>query len=335
MRMNLAKIGAAFLVSTEFVCAQVELNLPEKTREELVTLYQTAGEYLKLCSPYYAAKASNTVARLRIFDVPKLAGPPARAIDGELLLQVWPDSLRILSIENRCMFDKYDSREAIKHSPTLQTTSTLNSTDAVERAKEYLKVFKMPLPPEFREPDVRFNYIKKSRWEVRWHRFSGQYAWDDGRAGAGGTVTGETVWVIFHEKDGLQSLGNGSYSPEPKRLEVKFSKEEAIAKAEKCVPLVQRTPFYRDRRRDGFVTKTLMSCELKVAVPNWLLDPKRATWIGNNAPKETRLCWIVRFETRDTKERKDEQGKTYKLMSPQITIYIDAATGEVVGAMFT
>jgi hypothetical protein len=72
------------------------------------------------------------------------------------------------------------------------------------------------------------------------------------------------------------------------------------------------------------------SAELRISVPNWLLDPARAVWIREKPPEETRLCWVVRFRTTDTVDR-----RSMKLTPVEILIYIDAATGEVVGANFT
>ena len=332
--MNLIRIVLILLSSMGLASAQMELNLTEKTREELVKMYQVASEKLKRCSPFYAAAATSSVAKLEIRSIPGFFGPPHIGIDGDLLLQVRADSHRFKSVVNRFLSHKYDSLEAKRHPPTdLQTTPALDSAAAIERAKEYLKVFEMPLPPTSVQPDAKFNGTHKSCWTIRWRRFSGQYVWD--WEYGSGTTPSETMWVNFHEKEGLEGLGSGFCCPEPKSLEVKLSKEEAIAKAEKCVPLVQRTPVYLARRMDGFVVKTVLSCELKVAAPNWLLDPKRATWIRNSVPNETRLCWIVQFTTRDTKEHKDAEGKIHTLMAPIITIYLDAATGEVVGAMFT
>jgi hypothetical protein len=128
------------------------------------------------------------------------------------------------------------------------------------------------------------------------------------------------------------------FTPAPKSLEVSVTREDAVRKAMEAVPKVMETPFYQQTRADGFVADKVKSCELKVAIPNWLLDPKRAEWITEKLPEETRLCWVVRISTVDAKaadrpKRKD--GKVGELMRPDILVYIDAASGEIVGAYFT
>ena len=75
----------------------------------------------------------------------------------------------------------------------------------------------------------------------------------------------------------------------------------------------------------------LHKAELLIAAPNWLLDPKRAVWLRDKPPEETRLCWVVTFTSVYT--GKEEPGTM--LAPPMFIVYIDAATGEIVGANFT
>ena len=215
-----------------------------------------------------------------------------------------------------------------------QETATLTREAAIERAKEYLKIFKIDVPPGYKLEEANFGRYgeEHSCWQVSWRRFSGPYQWDWYSLGT------ESVFVDFYEKEGLWGLYSCRCDcPEPKRLEVKITKEEAIAKATRSVPLVQRNPSYRSSMRDGFVAKSVKSCELLVSAPNWWFDPKRCTFMSvGKAPTETRLCWKVELETIDSKEekrrRKGELGPQDSLIAPEMTIYIDAATGEAVGA---
>lgn len=75
----------------------------------------------------------------------------------------------------------------------------------------------------------------------------------------------------------------------------------------------------------------LREVELKVVAPNWLLDPKRAVWLRTKPAEEMRVCWAVHCLTRPG----TEEITLKKLLPPQIVIYIDAATGEAVGAGFS
>ena len=109
------------------------------------------------------------------------------------------------------------------------------------------------------------------------------------------------------------------------------SKEAAIAKASKAVPLIQRSPYYLQCRLPGFVASGVHKAELLIAAPNWLLDPKRAIWLRDKLPDETRLCWVVTFTSVYAKKTDPDE----MLIPPLFLVYIDAATGEVVGANFT
>ena len=89
--------------------------------------------------------------------------------------------------------------------------------------------------------------------------------------------------------------------------------------------------------RDGFVAKSVTNCELRVSAPNWWFGPKPCTYMSvGKAPTETRLCWKIKIATMDSKQeerrRKGELGSDESLIAPEMTIYIDAATGEAVGA---
>jgi hypothetical protein len=311
-----------------FASAQ-EGKIPKQLQEELTKLYQQAAEYMRRSSPLFAEKATNSNANFRIRSFQGTGKPRSlemfRDLNRDLYMEVWADSLRVIRVNNQAMSNKYNSREARNHPPEEQKTPSLTETEAIERAKNYMRVFGMEVPPCFRLKGAKFNYAGFTfRWSVSWGRFSGQYPWD------GEYMPSDHACVVFHEKYGLSSIANVCCCPEPKTLNVKLSKEQAITKAEKCVPLVQRTSFYRSRLLDGFVSKAIRSCELKVAAPNWLLDPKRAVWIRKGPPEETRLCWVVQFETVDVKAQ-ERKGSLY---SPSIVIYIDAATGETVGAVF-
>lgn len=209
----------------------------------------------------------------------------------------------------------------------------LGFSDAVERAKVYLDSYGIKLPESVRLKTVAFDRAPfPGAWEVRWEPVWGGYAQDEF------VSLPETAWVIFHEQLGLQSVGSGIMAPAPASLVVTISRDEAIYKAERLVADVMRTPYYRMARREGFKATALDSCELKVVKPNWLLDPQRASWPSPEEVIETRLCWMVRFNTDvigPDVDTKLEDGTVTKLKRPDIVIYIDAATGECVGAGYS
>ena len=164
-------------------------------------------------------------------------------------------------------------------------------------------------------------------WYVVWVPTDGGYPYDEFVK----DFYNPCIGICFSEKYGLVSFTNALFPPPPKTTEVRIPREAAIFKAEKAVPLVMLTPYYRQCRMPGFKVSGVKSAELRIAYPNWMLDPARAIWPWDGPPKETRLCWIVRFITVDTVERE----KGIKLFPPDVLIYVDAATGEIVGADFT
>ena len=213
-----------------------------------------------------------------------------------------------------------------KRAEDKQTIPELSILEALQRARTYLALLEVALPTNCVIQRLAFNQGYPSQWDVRWAPSVNGYMYDEFLHSHE-----QSVAVIFHEKDGLVCYGRDWDFPPPKSTEVKISRNDAILKASKCVPLVMKTPFYQGARAQGFKVTELKSAELKIAMPNWLLDPKRAIWLLKTPPKETRLCWIVIFTTVDSKKRK----KGLKLLPVDVLIYIDAGTGEVVGANFS
>jgi hypothetical protein len=201
----------------------------------------------------------------------------------------------------------------------------LSIAEAAERAKRYLDVMGIPLATNHVLYSAEFNSGGWSPlcWELVWGPPDHPYKFDD---------TPISCEVTFHEKLGLVHARPAKPRPYPKTMSVNIAKNQAVFKAEKAAPLVMQTPFYLQCRLPGFKVKGVKSAELLISSPNWLLDPERAIWAREPPTDETRLCWVVVFETVDTVR---ERPRNFKPMPPDILVYIDAATGEIVGANFT
>lgn len=212
-----------------------------------------------------------------------------------------------------------------------QTVPTMSLEQAYAQAIRYLDIFGVKI--DGRTAMAKLSWGSEtpwgitSIWRVVWVPTDGGYRYDEFVK----DFYNPCIGVSFSEKYGFVSFSNAPFPPPPKTTEVCIQREAAIFKAEKAVPLVMLTPYYQQCRLPGFKVSGLKSAELRIACPNWLLDPARAIWIWDSPPKETRLCWIVRFTTADTVKR--EEGM--KPAPPDILIYVDAATGEIVGANFT
>ncbi len=224
------------------------------------------------------------------------------------LTTIWNDSLmRFLKTNN------------------VQCIQSLTTNEAVERAQNYLDIIGVKIP-SIRLREVVFGYYAPNEWYVGWDRTFQGYRFDSFL-----TFLSQSVSVSFHERYGFLGFYCYDVLPPPCTTDVKISREDAVAKGEKAVPLVMKTPFYRMCRLPDFKVRGIKKAELLIAAPNWLLDPKRAVWMRDKPPEETRLCWVVTYETIGTKVY--EGG--LRSIPPDILIYIDAATGEIVGANFT
>ncbi len=214
-----------------------------------------------------------------------------------------------------------------------QTVPALSLEQAYAQALRYLDIFGVKIDSRATLAklswglETQYSWGITSIWYAIWVPTDGGYPYDEFVK----DFYNPCIGIYFSEKYGLVSFAQSIFPPPPKTTDVRIPREAAIFKAEKAVPLVMLTPYYRQCRMPGFKVSGVKSAELRIACPNWLLDPARAIWLWDGPPKETRLCWIVRFTTVDTVER--ERG--IKLLPPDILIYVDAATGEIVGANFT
>jgi hypothetical protein len=202
----------------------------------------------------------------------------------------------------------------------------LTPAEAVARAREYLAAFGFPIPKGFELHQADFGTRTLGMWNIAWHPIIGGHELDKFNE----SWVPEVV-VAFDETEGLISAGWADMPPTPANLTVKVTREEAMLKASRVAPLVFETPYYKRTRVGGFVVASIFECNLRIAAPNYLLDPARAVWGRRSPPKETRLCWVVRLRTKPGSRELEEQA----LMPPDIVIYIDALTGETVGANFS
>ena len=201
----------------------------------------------------------------------------------------------------------------------------LTFTSAVAKARDYLALFGIEIPSEYRLSLVDFGRKVPERWIVEWTTYPKGIAFDDF------IVSAPCISVCFDETQGLESFDRTFEAPPPNAAKIKVTREEAVRKALAVAQFVEKSPHYLRHREPGFVPCAIREVKLAVAVPNWLLDPKRAIWLRDKPPEETRLCWLVQILTRAGTEDLAKR----RLLPPQVTIMIDAATGETVGANFS
>lgn len=236
---------------------------------------------------------------------------------GQFSFQFEEKSGQLLRVRNIAL-ENYAMTNAVK-----DACPVLSIEEAVSKAKHYMGVIGVNLPSEMKLKKVTFS---SSSWNVFWSSEVNRYEFDNF------FDTPPCASVFFHESFGFIVFSVTLPWPQPKAMKVCVSREEAILKASKAVPLVLKTPHYLQARLPGFKAKEVKSAELLISIPNWLLDPERANWLPQSSPRETRLCWVIRFTTADAIPMRP---RNFKPTPPDILIYIDSETGEIVGANFT
>jgi hypothetical protein len=320
-------LAISLILGNAGVLRATDETVPPDVQEKLQAIYSMADSNLKNDSDLYKTSNPSPVGKLKVELGAETREPKIYVIQPDVpdkgcLVQVWADGLRLRGVLNNAL------SQSVEDKKTLQEIPQLSFREAIDRAKAYLAEYHIPLSSDLKLNKVKFNYsVLYGCWSVSWCRLAGGYEWDDFEPSE------EGVGVVFHEKRGLYTIADSSHDPPPKSFKVVMTREEAIVKAPNYVPLVERTPFYRMARLDGFVPTTLVSCNLRIVAPNYLLDPKRAAWLPGKVPTETFLCWAVRFSTVDAKASK--RPGPGKLIPPDIVIYLDAATGDCVGADFS
>ena len=198
--------------------------------------------------------------------------------------------------------------------------------EAIDKAKQILNVINITAVTNMAIKEVTFDRKGYAIWRVCWEPHVQNIKYDSFI-----DQSTQKIEVDISEKYGFVGYYGRYDFPVPKRMDVLVTQEAAIAKALKTVPLIQRSPYYLQCRLPGFVASGVRKAELLIAAPNWLLDPKRAIWLRDKLPDETRLCWVVTFTSVYSKKTDPDE----MLILPLFLVYIDAATGEVVGANFT
>ncbi len=207
---------------------------------------------------------------------------------------------------------------------------SLTISEAIERAHLYLKLLEEEIPPDYA---LRVWYgsdgavISHPVWWAVWQpTVNGVYFEEN--------TPDITISLRFHEELGLASYHRlvGIY-PMPESTDIRISPAEAAKKAAELAPKVLSSEYYRSIRA-GVVNGTIKLMENPVLVlfePNWMLDRRRSRFLINlhGPPEETRLSWRVSFRV-DVKE----DDKWHFSGGRIIDVFIDAKTGECVGANF-
>ncbi len=292
--------------------------IPAEKRQVLDHLFDRVSRYLL---PTNAPYVGEKISRLDVKHVQTIKQGclnQVLSVSAQLVIHLHPNTNRVIFLRN-WELEEYVRTNGVQKIPTLSVE------EALRRGRYYLDLLADDVGKDNQLCDINFNGACASCWQLEWSPTFNGYPYVQEQPYE------EVIRIWFHETYGFVGYSCDLNFPLPKMTEVKVGRDFAITKAEKVVPLIQRSPYYLQCRLPGYKVSGLNKAELLIAAPNWLLDPKRAIWLRDKPPDETRLCWVVTFTSVDTKKREDG----VLLVPPMFIVYVDAATGEIVGANFT
>ncbi len=223
--------------------------------------------------------------------------------------------------------------EEVKQRRDANETPTLSIPDVLKRAYDYLNLLEQEIPPDH-AVEVWFGsdgrVPRDHLWWVLWQPTVDGVYYDDSY---GKYERRGWIYLVFHEQLGLYRYDRVNVYPPPRSMEIKLSPAEAADIAAPLAREVLKTPYYRMWRGDAkqIVIPRLSETKLVISEPNWMLNRWRSTYMRGDlgAPKETRLCWRVKFEV----DMKRSEIPTH-VVEQYVWIFIDAETGKCVGANF-
>jgi hypothetical protein len=167
---------------------------------------------------------------------------------------------------------------------------------------------------------------KDGHWIINWERSQNGYTYQE-----------DGITIYYHEKYGLESYANWCTS-EPCPTEVKITKEEAGEKARDIATkaicsslMIPSMDMPYNKWFKDFEVGEICKSELVIINPNYLFTKKSSTDITKRS-RNARLSWVISIKTHYT----GKPGPKGEVISGTvISIWIDAATGEMLGGMFT
>ena len=219
--------------------------------------------------------------------------------------------------------------------------ATMDVYQVLDKAQYYLDLMNEEIPPDYILSYVIYAMddelmINDPIWWVIWQPCINGVFFDD----ADGKYNGDHfIFMTIHEELGLVFyLRKVGIYPPPESMEIKVSPKQAGEVALSLVPEVLKTNIFNTMRGDAErKLRRLVETRLVLFEPNWMLDPKRSDFDVDilsyeiRPPKETRLSWRIEFVL---EEEPAPDGSRSMFREIQVWIYIDAKTGECVGADF-
>ena len=242
---------------------------------------------------------------------------------------------RLLRIQNRQVMDAARARRGADE------WASLTLPEVIERAHEYIELVGESIPANYAIVDIFFGtddwLIDDPVWSVTWKRMIDGVRFDDSQ---GKWEFQDRITVRFHEQLGLLSFSRtGDIYPAPRSMEVRLSATDAVRRAAGLAPRVLAGPYSQTWRggSEGQSITAVSDVRLVIFEPNWMLNPRRSTFWTEamlEPPRETRLCWRVELHVTAHRQPDGELAPAHRRRVGVVFIFIDARTGECVGATF-
>ena len=245
------------------------------------------------------------------------------AVDMKLDLQTG----HLLKIFNSLILNKIYGDNSLKD--PYEGKPKMDKEQVVEKVEKYIRIIEGEQKYKTKLIEVIFSKQGNLRgnWILRWKRYHDKYMYYEDR-----------IELDLNETYGIVTYANHCISDIPSTVEVKIFEEEAHEKAiEFANNLISSKKIFSGAGvsfkkwfRD-FIIGSVISSELLIVNPNYLLTDK-STYMASNRIRKANLAWAVTVEAKYI-GKTGPKGET--LGNKKILVWIDAATGEILGGDFT
>lgn len=294
------------------------------TKEELNAIYRKNSEFFRLYLPEKFAALGLDIEQddwIRGPRQPSDEGKPhlwvnKPAKDGEIygIIQVTKSGYVISA----------GAHVFHRGTPHERTVPMWDLATAIERACNALKSYGWEVPPDMQMNAL--HYVSDGTWEITWNRVFG------GVLEVQQDSPIDKIGVIINEDGSGIRFIRWRRDTVPPQTTPKLSQTEAVILAAKAVPQIMATGLYRSWMPKNLAPVELKTIDLRICIPNWILDPKRFSMDTDNTMNDRRLCWRATFllYRRDT-VGEQEKRPVYKATNGLVHVHVDAISGEIVG----
>ena len=294
------------------------------TREHLNAIYRKNSEFFRRYLPEYFASLDLDIAQddwIGDRREPGNEGEPHLWIHGPLDENKIYGTIQVSKTGHVITAGAHVFHRGTPHE---RTVPMWDLATAIERACNALKSYGWEVPPDMQMNAL--HYVSDGTWEITWNRVFG------GVLEVQQDSPIDKIGVIINEDGSGIRFIRWRRDTVPPQTTPKLSQTEAVILAAKAVPQIMATGLYRSWMPKNLAPVELKTIDLRICIPNWILDPKRFSMDTDNTMNDRRLCWRATFllYRRDT-VGEQEKRPVYKATNGLVHVHVDAISGEIVG----